>query len=272
MPSYLNANTFIFFRIIGATSLFLIIKSFVKEKVAKQDLLLLALCGLFGIAANQLLFFHGLSRTSPLDSAIIMVTTPVLVTIFSLIILKNKLTTLKVSGVLIGLTGAILLIYLGASDTNRESSLLGNLFVMLNATSYSIYLVIVKPLMKKYKPITVITYIFSFGALYVIPFGLYSISDNNFEFTTSVWLSVGFVIFFTTFTTYLLNIYALKKLSSTVTASYIYLQPVFVMLLGVLIYNSKNNSIIGWQKITATLLIFLGVYLVSKTGNKQASN
>lgn len=271
MPKYLTPNFFIFIRVLGATLLFALIRLVIREKIDKKDVFRMALCGLFGIAANQLLFFQGLSQTSATDSSIIMVTTPVLVTVFSFIILKNKLTTSKIIGVLMGLLGASYLIYLGANNGNKEASFIGNLFVFLNATSYAIYIVIVKPLMVKYKPITVISTVFAFGLLYVIPFGLNDISHFNLNMPLNIWLAIGFVIFFTTLCTYLLNAFALSHLQPTVTASYIYLQPFFAMLTGVVFSllspDTHQNVSITIPKILATAFIFLGVYIISKSPN-----
>lgn len=271
MPKYLTPNFFILIRVLGATLLFALIRLVIREKIDKKDILRLALCGLFGIAANQLLFFQGLSQTSATDSSIIMVTTPVLVTIFSFIILKNKLTASKIIGVTMGLLGASYLIYLGAGNGNKEASFIGNLFVFLNATSYAIYIVIVKPLMVKYKPITVISTVFAFGLLYVIPFGLNDISHFSLNMPLNIWLAIGFVIFFTTFCTYLLNAFALSHLQPTVTASYIYLQPFFAMLTGVVFSllspDTHQNVSITLPKILATAFIFLGVYIISKSPN-----
>jgi len=276
MPEYWNPNFFIFVRVLGATTLFWLIRLVVKEKIARKDIYTMALCAVFGVAGNQLLFFQGLSRTSAVDSAVIMVSTPVLVTIFSFFILKTKLTTLKITGILIGLLGASYLIYLGGGESSKESSILGNLLVFLNATFYGIYIVIVKPLMMKYKPITVISTVFLFGAIYVTPFGLYEIKDTNFNLPRSAWIAVGFIVFFTTFCTYLLNAFALSRLQPTVAASYIYLQPVFAMLTGLVfaLYNNTENGTIyiTLPKVLATAFIFLGVYLISKSSTTKQTN
>lgn len=268
MPDYLKPNTFILLRVFGASVLFWSLRYFIREKVERKDLWRIALVGLFGVALNQLLFFQGLSITSPIDSAIIMVTSPVIVTLLSLLILKTKLTPNKVIGITLGLVGAIVLISL-SGGTNTGSSMKGNLLIMANATSYSLYLVLVKPLLAKYKPLTVISYMFVFAFFIVLPFGISDIQDVSLSFPTVVLFSIGFIIFFTTFCTYLFNIYAVKKLSPTIASSYIYLQPVFAMVIGfgISFYNSNSNyaSAITWPKLLCTLLIFLGVYLTSKS-------
>ena len=268
MPDYLKPNTFILFRVFGASLLFWSLRYFIREKVDRKDLWRIALLGLFGVALNQLLFFQGLSITSPIDSAIIMVTSPVIVTLLSFLILETKLTANKVIGITLGLVGAIVLISL-SGGTNTGSSMKGNLLIMANATSYSLYLVLVKPLLAKYNPLTVISYMFVFAFFIVLPFGFSDIQDVSLSFPTVVLFSIGFIIFFTTFCTYLFNIYAVKKLSPTIASSYIYLQPVFAMVVGfgISFYNSNSNyaSAITWPKLLCTLLIFLGVYLTSKS-------
>jgi drug/metabolite transporter (DMT)-like permease len=269
MPEYWTPNFFIFVRVIGATILFWLIRIVHKQRIKRKDILIMAICGFFGVAANQLLFFQGLNQTSAVDASVIMVSTPVLVTLFSFFILKTKLTTFKITGILIGLLGATYLIYLGGDSNAKESSSIGNLLVFLNATSYGIYIVVVKPLMVKYKPITVISTVFLFGSLYVTPFGLYEIKDTSFNLSQNAWFAVAFIVFFTTFCTYLLNAFALSILQPTVAASYIYLQPVFAMLTGV-IFNFVNPEnyhgvSITPPKIIAAGFIFLGVYLISKS-------
>jgi drug/metabolite transporter (DMT)-like permease len=257
MPDYLKPNTFILLRVAGTGVLFWIMRFFIREKIDKKDLGKIALVGFFGVALNQLLFFQGLCITSPIDSAIIMVTSPVIVTLLSLVILKTKLNAYKVSGILLGLIGAVLLIYLGG-NSNGGSSIKGNLLIMANATSYSLYLVLVKPLLAKYKPLTVITYV----------------NDFSFDFPMVVLVSIAFVILFTTFCTYLFNIFAVKQLSPMIASSYIYLQPVFAMIIGFVMSSiqaeSNYASAITWQKLLCTLLIFVGVYLTSR-GKKLAT-
>jgi len=156
MPNKIGPSAFVFLRIIGAGILFWVIKSFIKERIEKKDIFRLVLCGILGVTANQLLFFHGLNLTSPIDASIIITSIPVMVLVFSAILLKEKITTNKLIGITVGGIGAILLIWYGKS-AEGTSSTLGNLFVFINACSYALYLVIVKPMMKKYNAITVIS-------------------------------------------------------------------------------------------------------------------
>ncbi|MFD0990248.1 DMT family transporter [Mariniflexile jejuense] len=273
MPDKINPTAFVFIRLSCCMLLFWGIKFlFVKEKVEKKDLLMLALCGLFGGAANQLLFFHGINLTSPIDASIIQTATPVLVLIFSILILKERVTNNKVIGIAIAGVGAVFLILYG-NKTVGTSSFLGNLFVFLNACSYGLYLVLAKTLMKKYHAITVASWVFFFGFMYVFPFGISDFLNTNFEaFTTNTYLTVGYVVLFTTFFAYLFNIYSLNHLSPSVTSSYVYLQPVvsfiLVSILAYVFVQSQYAQDINFIKILCCVLVATGVYIISKPQKK----
>ncbi len=243
-------------------------KTICKRKNRKKDLLLLAFCGLFGVSANMLFFFYGLSLTSPIDASIIMTSTPVIVLILSAFILKEKITRNKYIGILIGGIGAAILILYGKTAAGT-SSIIGNLFVFFNACSYGLYLVLVKPLMKKYKAFTVISWMFMFGFAFTIPFGIGDLAITDFSaFTTNAYLSLAYVIVGTTFLTYLLNIYALNYVSPSVNGSYIYLQPVvsFIMVsLSAYLFNDTTYAKdISMVKILSCILVIVGVYLISR--------
>jgi len=267
MPNKIGPSAFILLRVIGAGILFWIIKSFIKEKIEKKDFLLLILCGLLGVATNQLLFFHGLSLTSPIDASIIITAIPVMVLIFSALILKEKITKNKLLGIAIGAIGAILLVGYG-NTSGGTSSMLGNLFIFSNACSYALYLVLVKPMMKKYSAITVISWVFLFGLMFVFPIGVKDALTTNYEaFTIQTYLVITFVIVCTTFLAYLFNIYSLKYVSPSVTGSYVYLQPavsfIMVSIYAFVLGHEEYAQDINLVKIISCLLVASGVYLIS---------
>lgn len=269
MPDKVGPSAFVFIRLIFCTALFWIVKSiFIKEKVEKKDFPRLALCGLLGAAANMLFFFYGINLTSPIDASIIMTSTPVIVLAFSFFILKERITKNKLLGITIGGLGAVFLILYG-NKAAGTSSFLGNLYVFLNAIFYGLYLVLAKTLMKKYNPITVISWIFLFGFIYVIPFSLGDFISTDFNaFTTETYLAVGYVVLFTTFFAYIFNVYALNILSPSVTSSYIYLQPVISFLMvsvyAFLLLKDKYAEDINFIKIMSCLMVVIGVYIISK--------
>ena len=261
MPDFIMPSGFILLRVIGALLLFaLSYFLFVKEKVERKDIFRLAICGIFGVAINQLLFFEGLNLTTPINAAIVMTTNPILVIFLSFLIIKEPITFNKSAGILLGLVGASILILKGGSIDFSSNYQIGNLFVFINAVSYGLYLVIVKPMMEKYNPITVMFYVFGFGLLYVIPFGFSNLADVKWAIIPSnIYWEIAFVVVCTTFIAYLLNSSALKQLSPSTVSIYIYLQPILATLFAIF---WGSDSLDG-QKIIAAILIFLGVYLVS---------
>ncbi len=257
-------------RVIGAIILFWSSSFIVNEKVEKKDFGRLFLLGIFGVAINQSLFLKGLHLTSPIDAAIMMITTPILVLVIASLIIKEKITLLKIFGIAIGFSGAAYLVFQNMAGNNKESSFMGDLYVFINACSWGTFLVLVKPLMKKYHTITILKWVFLFGLPLVLPFG---ISDGiNFNWQTissKVWWYAGFVIVFTTFVAYLLNTLALKELSPSIVSAYIYLQPLLTALIAIFIF--RNDSL-TWEKAFSALMIFIGVYLVSMRASPPNSS
>ncbi|MAY84152.1 MAG: EamA family transporter [Flavobacteriales bacterium] len=261
MPEHLTPFAFIFCRVFGALILFLLFASMRKtDKIERNDFWRLALCGLFGVAGNQLMFFYGLNLTSPINAAIIMTSNPILVMIFAALIIKAKITATKLAGVFLGLAGAAALILHGNQLSVESDGLIGDLFIFLNGTSYALYLVLVKPLMSKYSPLTVIKWVFLFGAFYVFPFGFQEVQQVEWSsFTPTIWYSFIFVVVGTTFLAYLFNIYGLKRLNPTTVSTYIYSQPLIASIIAILFYDGELTFV----KVLSALLIFSGVYLVS---------
>ena len=261
MPDYIEPLGFILVRVIGAVVLFwLCYALFYYEKVKKGDLLKLAFCGLFGVAINQMLFFEGLNLTTPINAAVIMVSNPILVLLFGIVFATERFSTKKGIGVALGALGAIVLITNGGQLSLNKEHFCGNIMVFFNASSYAVYLVLVKTLMQKYKPITVISWVFLFGIIFVIPFGWSDFQAIQWATMPSgiLW-RVAFVVVGTTFLAYLFNIYGLKTLNPSTVSTYIYLQPVLASIVAII----ASSDSLDLTKICSTVLIFLGVYLVS---------
>jgi drug/metabolite transporter (DMT)-like permease len=262
MPQYVEPLGFIFMRVVGATLLFWLCYSlFAFEKIERKDMLRLMLCGLFGVAINQMLFFEGLNLTTPINASVIMVTNPILVLIISAFLISEKVTIRKLSGIVLGAIGAISLFTEGGNLSLLNSSQsLGNLLVLINACSYGVYLVIVKPLMTKYQTMTVISWVFFFGLIFVIPFGFGEFSQIEWStMPTNIIYAIIFVVVGTTFLAYLFNIIGLRTLSPTTVSTYIYLQPILASIIAI----SFNSDQLDANKIISSLIIFAGVYLVS---------
>jgi drug/metabolite transporter (DMT)-like permease len=266
VPSFMHPRGAIVMRISGALVLiFIYHRIFIRQYITKaKDLIYVAFCAIFGVALNMIMFFEGLALTSPVNASLIMVTTPILVVLISYIIKTERITISKVAGIIIGGIGAALLI-INKSSPTAEGSLLGDVFILINAASYSVYLVLVKKLMKTYHPITVTLYAFIFGLLIVAPFGLDKFLQTNWSLLSpNLWFAAVFLVLGTTFLTYVLNAVSLKYVPSSVVSGYIYLQPFLGTLIAVL---SGKYSLQAYQIIYG-IFILLGVYLTTKRTKK----
>lgn len=261
MNAGLNSSGFILIRVTAGAAFFTIYhRIFVRQKLTgRADHIGLAISGFFGVAANMLLFFKGLTFTNEMNASVLMLNAPVFVLIFSAIMIKKPVRKRQVVGVLIAATGALLLIG-GTKFKYRSETALGDLLIILNATCYAFYLVFVRKFLLKYSALTVARWIFTYGLLFVIPFGIVPLVNAPFHlFTTGVWLGIAFVVFGTTLLAYFLNAWSVQKASPTLVAGYIYLQPVFATSIAIIAQNQELRL----EKILFALLIFLGVYLVS---------
>jgi drug/metabolite transporter (DMT)-like permease len=262
MPKFVAPFGFITMRVGGSVILFWLISFFgPKEKIAKEDFPRIIAAAVFGVALNMLTFFKGLSYTSPIMGAVLMVTTPMIVLVLSAFIMKERMKKRKVFGLLLGLAGTITLILYGKSVVNAPNATLGNLLVFINAVSYGFYLILVKKLMDKYNAFTFVKWIYTFGFIMVLPFGW-----NEFhaiEWTTiplDILWKIGFVVVFSTFLTYLLNLVSMRELKPTTVAVFIYLQPLFATVFAVGLGKDELSLI----KLLSAVLIFTGVYLVTQ--------
>lgn len=260
--NFIKPFGFVVLRVVGATLLFWLVGLGVKsEKIDKKDFITIFFAALFGVGINMLLFLKGLELTSPIHASVIMTITPVIIMILSIFFLNEKLTKLKVAGIILAFCGGILLTALGTSNRVGDNVTLGNIFIFINAISYSIYVVIVKRLTAKYHPFTFIKWLFLFGLILVLPFGYTETMQVDFSsFPPYIWFSVLFVIIGATFGTYFLNPLALKSLKASTVGVFIYLQPVIAGLFAIIMGVDNIDTI----KIIAMCLIFSGVFLVTK--------
>ncbi len=261
MPEFIGAFGFIFLRVGGSAILFWLAWLFApKEKIDNADWLRIIAAALFGVALNMLTFFKGLSLTSPISAAVIMVTTPMIVLVLSALIIKERMLKRKASGIILGLVGTACLILYGQSAGSATNATLGNLLVFINALSYGLYLILVKKLMHKYNAFTFVKWIYTFGFLMVIPFGWNEFHAINWPMMpTDIYLKTIFVIAVSTFLTYLLNLLSMKELSPSTVAVFIYLQPLFASIFAIGLGKDHLTPI----KLISAALIFTGVYLVT---------
>lgn len=263
---YLTANGFMqpfgmnVIRVGVSVILFWVLYLFSKKRrpIDRADIPRFLLCALTGIAINQMLFLKGLSLTYPIHAVLLMLTTPILITLTAAWVLKERLTLYRLAGLSLGVSGALVLITArdhGGAGTNVW---LGDLLVLVNAVSYTIYFILVKPLMLKYNPVQVIQQVFTWGMLMVLPFGWQEFIDirwNSLGFTEYACISL--IAIFGTFLAYLFNVYGIKVLGAGVAGSYIYIQPVFAAVIAMIFLHES----LEWYKLAAAALIFSGVYL-----------
>jgi drug/metabolite transporter (DMT)-like permease len=269
MPLYIGPFGIIFIRVIIGTALYWLI-DFISgtERIKyKRDYVQFAILAIFGVAINQLMFFKGLSMTTPISASVIMTSSPITVLIVSYFLLKEKITVNKLLGIALGATGAVLLIGIDGFQISNDT-FLGNLFILVNAVSFSVYLVLVKPMMYRYKAMTVIKWVFFFGMFMVIPFGFEEFVQIEWsDLPTEAWLSLSYIVIGTTFIAYLLNTWALKFVNPSLVGYYIYLQPVFSTIVALSFRGDKLTI----MEVAYSSLIFIGVYLVSVKSTKVVS-
>lgn len=263
MPSYVGAFGFVMLRVIGATSLFWAISIFgPKEKIDKKDYLRMLVCAILGMGVNMLVFFKGLSLSTPINSAVLVTTTPIIVLIMSSLLIKEKITKRKVSGIFIGLIGALGLILFGTEIRQDAPNIpLGNFLILMNSVFYGTYLILAKILISKYHPFTFMKWLFSLGILICLPFGYQEFMEIKWSLLPfdMIWRIV-FVIIGTTFCTYLFNIFALTQLKASTLSAFVYVQP----LIGILFAIAVGKDSLTVIKVLAAAMVLVGVYLSSK--------
>ena len=217
------------------------------------------------------MFFKGLSLSTPINSSVVITIAPVLLLVLSGVFLKERITIIKALGIALGLAGALALILFGEkTQPNAPNIPLGNMLFLVNAASYSIYLIIVKPLTAKYSAITLMKFFFLFAVMINIPIGYHEfLRVDWFDLELETIGQLAFVVVGTTVLTYLFNIYALKQLSPSVVGVFMYLQPLIATIFAILTGADTLTTI----RVLAATLIFLGVYLTTlKKSKVQTSN
>ncbi len=261
MPEYVGPFGLILIRVVSAAIFFGLLSRLVtKEKiVGRADNLRAIACGITGIAVNQLCFFAGLNLTAPINAALLMVIIPVVVLLFSALLLKERVGWRKVIGIGTAFLGALLLISHSRGE-GTTGNIYGDLLIILNAVSFGMYLVLVKPLMQRYKAITVVSRVFTVGAIIVIPFGFQQVLEPDYSaMPSTIWLAIVFMVVAVTILTYLLNTWSLRYANPSLVGAYIYLQPVLAIIIAI----ALGKDVFTMQKAAYALLIFAGVYLVS---------
>ena len=269
MPIYIGSLGLVFLRVLGATIIFWTISLFFKTKpIEKKDRLTILKCGLFGMSINIAAFIAGLDYSTPVNSSILIIISPIFVVILSFFIFKNKINFIKILGIVLGFIGAMILILTADSNSSIGRNIpLGNFLFIVNSISYAYYLIIVKPMAEKYDLITLFKWLFLIGLIFNFPLGINQFLDVDWA-SLPLWeavLPMVFVVVGTTCMTYFLNGYALSKITSTEVAVFMYLQPI----IGILFAIFTKSDTITLIMFVASVLIFTGVYLTSVLKQKR---
>ena len=263
MPHIIQPYGFIVLRVGGAALLFWLLSVFTKsEKIETKDYWRIFFCALFGMVLNMLMFFKGLSLSTPINSAVSMTIAPIMLLLLSAFILKERITWIKSLGILFGLSGALtLILFQEKTQSNAENIPLGNLLFVLNAISYSFYLILVKPLVAKYSALTLLKFFFLIAFFINLPIGYSEVVQIEWsQLNFSEISQILFVIVGTTFLTYLFNIFALKQLRPSTIGVFIYLQPLVATTFAILVGADSLDAL----RIGAALIIFIGVFLSTR--------
>jgi drug/metabolite transporter (DMT)-like permease len=261
-----SAVALTFYRFAGAAALFWVSSLFTKrERICPRDFFLLMGAALFGILINQMLFIVGLSLTSPIDASVITTLAPVLTMILAAFFLKEPITWKKVTGVFVGAAGALLLILNSNAIHHGSSTMAGNLLCILSSLSFAIYLTAFKKLINRYSAVSSMKWMFLFATVFSIPFCWHDVAAVDYvHLPPGIFLNIGYVVVMATFVSYLFIPVGQKFLRPTVLSMYNYLQPIVSSLFAV----ALGIDVFGWTKGLASLLIFLGVYIVTQSKSR----
>jgi drug/metabolite transporter (DMT)-like permease len=261
MPDSIKPFALVSLRSISAVALFWITSLFMpKEPVNRKDLWYLFGVSFFGVVINQTLFLVGLDMTTPINSSIIMSTNPIFAFVFAALILREKITFLKGTGLAIGLTGVLLLILQNGTPDISSTTFLGDIFTMVNTISWAFFTVVIRRMLERYHPITVMKWVFTFGMLTNIPAGYHQWSTMDWSSISLIaWLEISFVVVGATYLGYLLITFGLRRLSPTIVSTYTYTQPVIAAYLATLMGQDHIDLVM----VVSALLIFSGVFVVS---------
>lgn len=254
------------FRMVGAAAAFWILSIFCKqEHVDHRDMLKIFFASLFALVFNQGVYIFGLSMTSPIDASIVTTTLPIVTMIIAAIYLKEPITNLKVLGIFVGAMGALTLILSSQTAGSGNGSIIGDLLCLVAQISFSIYLTVFKGLSQKYSPITLNKWMFIYASMCYIPFSYQDVAGIQWaEISTAAYVQVGYVVIGGSFLAYIFIMTAQRLLRPTVVSMYNYMQPIVASIAAIIM----GLGVFGWEKGIAIALVFLGVYIVTKSKSK----
>ena len=268
MTHGLDGPSMVFIRVAGGALLFWTASLFVKrEHVPVKHVLTFAGAAVFGIVCNQCGYTIGLSLTSPINASIVTTSMPIFAMLLAALILKEPITSKKVLGVMLGCSGALMLILTSVSHaSDKVGDIRGDLCCLGAQFSYALYLSLFNKFIRQYSIFTVNKWMFLWATIILLPLaGPHTLSVVSNPLSTKTLLETAYVVLFGTFIGYILVIKAQKILRPTVVASYNYVQPLVAVVVSVL----TGLGVLKWTHGLAVILVFAGVTLVTKSRSRR---
>ncbi len=226
--------------------------------IARSDHVRLAILSVLGIALNQTLFLMGLRWTTPVSVSLLGATIPVFTAALAVFFGKEARSWRTAVGVVLSLSGVVLLVGVGSLDP-------GAVLVALNSLSYSVYVVMSRAVILRVGALRTMAWIFTYGALLFAPLGVLPTIAQVPHFTARGAMLVTYIVLVPTILAYLLNAWALARSTASLVTIYIYLQPLVAALLA-WVQLGTGVPARAW---VAAPLILLGLGVVAT--RKQAS-
>ena len=272
LEDWVTPMTYMATRCIGAALIFWVIAAFLpKEKVERKDLCIILLGGLLGFVVSQTLTAWSLNYTSPVYYSLIATLTPIAVMLLAAPFLQERITPIKLLGVLLGIGGAALMVVLKWQSDAGSNDLLGIIYALLSLLTWAIYLIITRKVSEKYSAVTQMKWVFLISTVAVLPFAWKEFPQTALYgggFGADIWTGIAgmaFIVIFATVLGYFLIPYAMKYLRATTVSVYTNLQPVVASLVAIAI----GQDIFTWDKPVAALMVLLGAWLVTTEFKKK---
>ena len=251
-------------RCVGATILFWVVACFMpKEHVERHDLITIMLGGLLGFFISQTLTAEALKYTTPVYFSLVAALTPVAVMILAALFIKEKITGVKTLGVILGISGALLMLFMSWSGGTGSNDLLGISLAVLSVLTWAVYLIITRKVSEKYSSVTQMKYVFLVSTIVTVPIALITEPVQPLYSAAWQWSGVAemaFIVLFATGLGYFLIPYAMKFLRATTVSIYTNIQPVVASLVAIAVHQ----DVFTWDKPVAAVLVLLGAYIVTR--------
>ena len=268
MTHGLDGLTMVTFRVVGACLLFLVTSLFTpKEQVPLRDKLMFIGAALFGLVCNQCCYTMGLSITSPINASIVTTSMPIFAMLLAAVILKEPITGKKALGVLMGCSGALILILTSAAHaSDKVGDIRGDLLCLFAQFSFALYLSLFNPLIRRYNVFTINKYMFSWATLMLLPFTFTHVTEVvSKPIPASTWWEAAYVVVVGTYLSYILTMIGQRTLRPTVVSVYNYVQPIIAVVASLLM----GVGVLKPSHALAVILVFSGVWMVTKSKSRK---